>query len=36
LLDKNKIIEFFGLAKNNLKFEHVKILFDKLGKRDFP
>lgn len=36
LLDKNKNIEFYGLAKNNLTFESVKPLIEKLGKRDFP
>ena len=36
LLDKNKNIEFYGLAKNNFTFEDVKPLFEKLGKRDFP
>ena len=36
LLDKNKTIEFIGIAKNDLKFEDISPLLDKFGRKPFP
>jgi hypothetical protein len=35
LMDKNKTIEFIGLAKNNLTFEDCLPILEKLGRKPF-